>query len=68
LASSAEDGERREQDGGEHEAVPEKLQADPARLEAAQDLCGWVAEDVRVVEETRQQEEECVERDRQDEE
>jgi hypothetical protein len=61
-----EDGERGEQDRRQHEAVPEKLEMNPARLEAAQHVCGWAAQDIRVVEASRKQEEEHVERERQD--
>ena len=35
---SEEDGERGKQDGRQHEAVPEQLETNPARLEAAQNL------------------------------
>src|SRR5688572_18355314 len=65
---SQEYGEWCEQDGRQHEAVPEELQADPARPEAAQDVRGRAAEDVRVVEAPREQEEERVERERQEDE
>jgi hypothetical protein len=61
-----EDGERCEQDGRQHEAVPEKLETGSPRLEAAQDVFGWAAQDVRVVEASREEEEEQVERERQD--
>jgi hypothetical protein len=65
---SQEDGERCEQDGRDHEAEPKELETHAARLEAAQDDLGRAAQDVRVVEETRQQKEERVERDRQEDE
>jgi hypothetical protein len=54
--------------GREHEAVPEKLEAHSSRLEAAQDVPGSAAQDVRVVETSREQEEERVERERHEEE
>jgi hypothetical protein len=63
-----EDGERREQDGREHEAVPEQLQRQAAGIEPAQDLSRRVAQDVRVVEAPREQKEEDVERQRQQDE
>jgi hypothetical protein len=37
--------ERSKQDGGQHEAVPEQLQPQPARLEAVQDRADRTAED-----------------------
>jgi hypothetical protein len=61
-----QDGERGEQDRRQHKAVPEQLETDSARLEAAQDVFGWAAQDVRVVEASREEEEEQVERERQD--
>jgi hypothetical protein len=54
--------------GRQHEAAPEKLDADCSRLEAAQDVPAWAAQDVRVVETSREQQEERVERERQGEE
>jgi hypothetical protein len=54
--------------GRQHEAVPEKLEADCSCLEAAQDVSGWAAQAVRVVETSREQQEERVERERQEEE
>ena len=59
-----QDGERREQDGRQHEAVPDQLQPQPARVEAAQDVADRTAEDGGVVEEAAEEEEEQVEGDR----
>jgi hypothetical protein len=53
-----------EQDGGQHEAVPEPLQPQPARFEPAQDRADRTAEDAGVVEEAAEEEEEEVEGDR----
>ena len=59
-----EHGGRSEQDGGEHEAVPDELQPQPAGVEPAQDDPGGAAQDGGVVEEPAEQEEQDVEGDR----
>jgi hypothetical protein len=56
-----EDGKWREQDGGQHEAEPEKPEPHSARLEAAEYVSGGSSQDVRIVESTRKHEEEHVE-------
>ena len=59
-----QDRERREQNCGEHEAVPGQLQSQAAGVEAAEDVADRTAEHGWVLEEATQEEEEDVERDR----
>ena len=58
-------GERREQNGGQHEAVPGQLQPQAACVEAAEDDAGRMPEHGGVLEQASEQEEEGIERDRQ---
>ena len=53
-----------EKDCGEHEAVPDKLQWHATRVEPAENVTDGAAENGWVLEETSQNEEEHVERDR----
>ena len=57
-------GKHREEDGRHHEAVPRSFRLS-ARMEAAQNVLGLAAQDVRVVETLREQEVGRVERERQ---